>query len=68
MADEVYCRHCGMRLRRALGRWWHVQRLGPVPCPGAEPEIPPASQTQARHEPAADDHSEPTAPNEDRPA
>jgi hypothetical protein len=35
---DVYCRNCGVRLRRLLGRWWHVQNVGPVQCPGAEPE------------------------------
>jgi hypothetical protein len=35
---EAYCRNCGVEIRRVLGRWWHVTRLGPVSCPGAEPE------------------------------
>jgi hypothetical protein len=35
---DVYCRHCGVRLRRVLGRWWHVQQLGPVRCERPEPE------------------------------
>jgi hypothetical protein len=26
--QEVYCRHCGVRLRRLFGRWFHVRRLG----------------------------------------
>jgi len=47
----VYCRNCGVQLRRILGQWWHVQRLGPVPCPGAEPEDPgPTSEEMRRAE------------------
>jgi len=40
MAEPVHCRNCGAQLRRVFGRWWHVRQLGPVPCPGAEPENP----------------------------
>jgi hypothetical protein len=36
--DERYCRNCGVRLRRVLGRWWHTRSLGPVPCDRPEPE------------------------------
>jgi hypothetical protein len=38
---ETYCRNCGVRIRRLLGRWWHANPTapqGPVRCPGAEPE------------------------------
>ena len=38
---DVYCRNCGVRLRRVAGVWWHAQQLGPVPCPKAEPETGP---------------------------
>ncbi|MBT0771651.1 hypothetical protein KIH74_22115 [Kineosporia sp. J2-2] len=48
MAD-VYCRNCGVQLRRLLGRWWHVGRaLGPVPCPAAEPERPEDLDSRSR--------------------
>ncbi len=40
---EVYCRNCGVQLRRRFGRWWHVARLGPVACAAAEPEDLPSS-------------------------
>ncbi|WP_269328168.1 hypothetical protein [Kineosporia mesophila] len=39
--SDVYCRNCGVRLRRVLGRWWHTSQLGPVACPEAEPEVTP---------------------------
>jgi hypothetical protein len=32
------CRHCGVRLRRLFGRWFHMRRLGPVECRRPEPE------------------------------
>lgn len=35
---EHYCRNCGVRLRRVLGRWYHVQQLGVVRCERPEPE------------------------------
>ena len=44
MGADVYCRNCGVRLRRVLGQWWHTRRLGPVGCPGAEPEDVPAAK------------------------
>jgi hypothetical protein len=37
-SSDVYCRHCGVRLRGLLGHWWHVKQIGPLACPGAEPE------------------------------
>jgi hypothetical protein len=36
--QDVYCRHCGVRLRRLFGRWLHVRTLGPVKCQRPEPE------------------------------
>ncbi len=36
--EAAYCRNCGVRLRRVLGRWWHAQSLGPVRCERPEPE------------------------------
>jgi hypothetical protein len=45
---EVYCRNCGVEIRRVLGRWWHVTRLGPVSCRGAEPETEPESDPSGK--------------------
>jgi hypothetical protein len=51
MPPDVYCRHCGVRLRRAFGRWFHVKRLGPLACPGAEPDPDPGPEPDPEHDP-----------------
>jgi hypothetical protein len=38
---DVYCRNCGVRLRRFLFAWRHTSHLGPVACPNPEPDLPP---------------------------
>jgi hypothetical protein len=38
LQQDVYCRRCGVRLRRIFGRWFHVRTLGPVGCRRPEPE------------------------------
>jgi hypothetical protein len=50
MGEPVYCRNCGAQLRGLLGHWWHTQRLGPVPCPGAEPETGPETEPVTKPE------------------
>lgn len=37
---DVYCRNCGVRLRRFLVTWRHTARLGPVACSNPEPDLP----------------------------
>jgi hypothetical protein len=38
--STTHCRNCGVTIRRVFRRWVHTSRLGPVPCPKAEPEQP----------------------------
>ncbi len=38
---DTYCRNCGVRLRRFLGRWRHAQQVGFVRCDRPEPEAEP---------------------------
>jgi hypothetical protein len=51
MAEDVYCRNCGVRLRRGWlirsGTWVHAQQLGPMVCRKPEPESPPPSSSPA---------------------
>jgi hypothetical protein len=64
MTEGTYCRNCGVRLNRVLGRWRHAARLGAVPCRGAEPDTGPEPEAAAQ-EPGA---PQPGAPAPGTPA